>query len=133
MMFLPSVHRKSRSQEETTVDPATLRGLVPPVRASVRCLPLSRLEGPYPSLFTPPRVTPHRGCVSSDAPWRTFPSAMMLSDACHPELTWSEATRGSSLAMAHIDPVNSQAMATVTTWACLPRGTRHRYRLHRLT
>ena len=23
-------------------------------------------------LLTPPRVTPHRGCVSSDAPWQTF-------------------------------------------------------------
>src|SRR5262245_4958878 len=50
-MFLPflhlidSVHRKSRSQEETTVDPADIRGLAPTFLASVGCLPRSRHEG----------------------------------------------------------------------------------------
>jgi hypothetical protein len=49
---LSLVYRKSRSQEDTTVDHADVRGLAPTLRASVGCLPLSRelfetqLEGP---------------------------------------------------------------------------------------
>src|SRR4249920_1283270 len=35
-------HEKRRSQEETTVDPAALRGLGTTFLASVGCLPLSR-------------------------------------------------------------------------------------------
>src|SRR5215813_11642509 len=65
-----SVHRKSRSQENTTVAPAALRGLAPTFRASVGCQPRSRLEYPHTSLRTLPRVTPHRGCVSPDARWK---------------------------------------------------------------
>jgi hypothetical protein len=42
---LSSGHRKSRSQEETTVDHAAIRGLAPTFRGSVGCLPLSRPEG----------------------------------------------------------------------------------------
>jgi len=42
---IDSVHRKSRSQEETTVDPADIRGLAPTFLASVGCLPRSRHEG----------------------------------------------------------------------------------------
>jgi hypothetical protein len=47
--FLSSVHRKSRSQEETTVDPAAIRGLATTLLASVGCLPLSRLACPLPA------------------------------------------------------------------------------------
>jgi hypothetical protein len=39
-------HRKRRSQEDATVDPAALRGLAPTFLASVGCLPRSRLECP---------------------------------------------------------------------------------------
>jgi threonine/homoserine/homoserine lactone efflux protein len=47
--FLSSVHRKSRSQHYATGDPAARRGLVTTFRASVGCLPLSRLECPVPA------------------------------------------------------------------------------------
>ena len=49
-----------------TVDPADIRGLATTLRASVGCLPRSRHEGCLTSLFTPSRVTPHRGCASAD-------------------------------------------------------------------
>jgi hypothetical protein len=49
MIFLSSVHRKSRSQSDPTVDPAAIRGLATTVLASVGCLPLSRLECPLPA------------------------------------------------------------------------------------
>jgi hypothetical protein len=42
-------HRKRRSQEETTVDHADIRGLGTTLLASVGCLPRSRHEG----LFQP--------------------------------------------------------------------------------
>src|SRR5215813_4658933 len=45
LVLLSFVHRKSRSQEDTTVDPAALRGLAPTFLASVGCLPRSRHEG----------------------------------------------------------------------------------------
>jgi hypothetical protein len=44
-VLLDSVHRKSRSQEETTVDPAASRGLAPTFLASVGGRPRSRHEG----------------------------------------------------------------------------------------
>ena len=40
-----TVHRKSRGQEETTVDHAAIRGWGTTLLASVGCLPLSRHEG----------------------------------------------------------------------------------------
>src|SRR5262252_2992160 len=49
LVLLSFVHRKSRSQEETTVDLAALRGLATTLLASVGCLPRSRHEG----LFQP--------------------------------------------------------------------------------
>src|SRR5687767_5355778 len=36
-------------------------------------------------------------------------------------LLWSEGVTGTSLAMAHMKPASSRAMATVTTLACFPR------------
>src|SRR5262249_38506834 len=45
--LLSSVPRQSRSQEETTVDPAALRGLAPTFLASVGCRPRSRHEYPF--------------------------------------------------------------------------------------
>jgi hypothetical protein len=44
MLFLPVVHQKSRSWEETTVDPADIRGLGTTLLASVGYLPHSREE-----------------------------------------------------------------------------------------
>jgi hypothetical protein len=38
-------HRQRRSQEDTPVEPAAIRGLAPTVLASVGCLPRSRHEG----------------------------------------------------------------------------------------
>jgi len=49
-VLLNFVHRKSRSQEETTVEPAAIRGLATTLRASVECLPRSRHEGLCPPL-----------------------------------------------------------------------------------
>jgi hypothetical protein len=47
-VLLFCVHWKSRSQEDTTVDHAALRGLGTPFRGSVGGLPRSRLEGCLP-------------------------------------------------------------------------------------
>ena len=44
LMFFPLSHRKSRSQEDTTVDHAAIRGLAPTFLASVGCLPHARDE-----------------------------------------------------------------------------------------
>jgi hypothetical protein len=43
-------HRQRRSQEETTVAPAAIRGLVTTFLASVGCLPRSRHEGMFQPL-----------------------------------------------------------------------------------
>jgi hypothetical protein len=48
-VLLSFVPRKSRSQEETTVAPAAIRGLAPTFRASVGCRPRSRPEGLWQS------------------------------------------------------------------------------------
>jgi hypothetical protein len=40
---------------------------------------------------------------------------------------------GICLAMAHLNPSNSRAIATTTWFACLPRALSRRYRLHSLT
>ena len=47
IMFFPLLSRKSRSQEDTTVDHADIRGLVPTFLASVGCLPHSRNESTF--------------------------------------------------------------------------------------
>jgi hypothetical protein len=47
IMFFPLLYRKSRSQEDPTVDPADIRGLAPTLRASVGCLPQSRDESTF--------------------------------------------------------------------------------------
>ena len=46
LIFLPGhfIHRKSRSQSDTTVDHADIRGVATTLRASVGCLPHSRDE-----------------------------------------------------------------------------------------
>src|SRR5215510_2689696 len=48
----------------TTVDHADIRGLATTLLVSVRCLPRSRNEDF--NLLTPSRVTPYRGCISSN-------------------------------------------------------------------
>src|SRR5215471_10161936 len=48
----------------TTVDHADIRGLATTFLVSVRCLPRSRNEDL--NLLTPSRVTPYRGCISSN-------------------------------------------------------------------
>jgi hypothetical protein len=63
-VFLSFVHRKSRSQEDTTVNLAAIRGLMTTFLVSVGFLPQSRDEHPC----GPPNAaegTPHRGCASS--------------------------------------------------------------------
>ena len=57
-VLLYGVHRKSRGQEETTVDPAALRGLGTTFLGSVGCLPRSRPEG-----FLQP-LTAIEGCTT---------------------------------------------------------------------
>jgi hypothetical protein len=49
----------------TTVEHADIRGWAPTLLVAVRCLPRSRHEDF--TLFTPSRVTPYRGCISSNA------------------------------------------------------------------
>src|SRR5215471_8453546 len=56
-VLLSCVHRKRRSQEETTVDPADIRGLAPTFLASVGCLPRSRHEGFFQPLHAVERCT----------------------------------------------------------------------------
>ena len=46
MYFSPCVHQKRRSQQYATVDPAAIRGVGATFRASVGCLPHSRLACP---------------------------------------------------------------------------------------
>jgi hypothetical protein len=64
-------HRRRRSQSETTVDPADIRGLVPP---DVRPSGVGLALGPRVSCrrFTPSRVTPHRSRASTDGRLKTF-------------------------------------------------------------
>jgi|RhiMethySRZTD1v2_1073278.scaffolds.fasta_scaffold1508766_1 hypothetical protein len=50
LALLSFVHWQSRSQEDTTAEPAALRGLGTTVLASVGCLPRSRHEGFLPPL-----------------------------------------------------------------------------------
>jgi hypothetical protein len=79
-------------------------------------------------LFTPSRVAPPRGGASSTrhgtpAGWRV---------QCRP----SEAMDGvidTCWAMAPRKPASSRAMATTTGWACVPRASRRRERLHSRT
>jgi hypothetical protein len=70
--FLSFVHWKSRSQKDTTIDPAAIRGLMTTFLASVGCLPQSRDEHPC-GLPNAAGVTLHRGCASSHGRWQ--PSA----------------------------------------------------------
>src|SRR5919108_3986861 len=46
---------------------------------------------------------------------------------------WSYGVTETCLAMAHIKPASSRAMATTTWLACLPRAIRYRKRLHSRT
>jgi hypothetical protein len=50
-----------------------------------------------------------------------------------PSVFWPYGVTGTSLAMAHIKPTSSRAIATVTTLACVPFATSRRERLHSLT
>jgi hypothetical protein len=121
----PLVHRKRRSQQYATVDPADIRGLGTTLLVSVGCLPHSRLEYPVQASERR-RGLHHTGAASLPMHLGTFPSCMFLSHAYHQEPSWAYAMSGTSLAMAHMKPVSSRAMATVTTLACLPRATRRR-------
>ena len=42
----------------------------------------------------------------------------LLRETYNREPSWSDGFTGTSVAMAHRNPVSSRAMATVTTWAC---------------
>src|SRR5262249_334805 len=113
-----SRYRKSRSQEETTVDPAAIRGLVPPdlcPSGACRHLGPRRPEG----LGTPSRVAPHRGGVSSETRW--YSAAFWRSGVCPDGVT------GTSVAMAHRKPISARARATTPWCTFFPRASRGRY------
>jgi hypothetical protein len=59
-------------------------------------------------LITPPRVTPHRGCVSSDRGWQP----LMCASTRRPLYAFGDPA--TCLAMAHMKALNSRAMATTT-------------------
>src|SRR5262245_13310924 len=120
MMFLSSVQRQSRSQQYATVDPADIRGLATTLLASVGCLPLSRLE--YPVVASERRRGLHQTGAASLPLHVGKPSEYGVKSA----LCWAYGVMETSLAMAHMKPASSRAMATVTTLACLPRDTRRR-------
>jgi hypothetical protein len=63
MIVFTFAHEKRRSQEETTVDPAALRGVGTPFLASVGCLPPSRDE--YPRRVSERRRGLHRTGAAS--------------------------------------------------------------------
>ena len=79
-------------------------------------------------LVTPSRVAPHRGCASAarrgkpSAVWGQWPALVGLTVSLEPVC-----------AMAQIKPASSRAMATTTGFACLPRASKRRARVHRRT
>jgi hypothetical protein len=80
------------------------------------------------SLFTPSRVAPHRGCASSDRCGKLGALLVQWRSVC-----WTYGVIGTCLAIAHIKPTSSRAIATTTWLACFPRAIRRRKRLHSRT
>jgi hypothetical protein len=117
LFFAPGVHQQRRSQHDAPVEPAASRGLGPPFRASVGCLPHARLERPgrasercrggHHTGAAP--LLRHIGTLlrSGDRGERSL--RLML----RPDAVWQWPT---------CTP-RARAMATVTRCACLPRTT----------
>ena len=90
---------------------------VPPdLRPSGACLTLGT-SMPV-GLLTPTRVAPHRGGVSSDARWKLATLFVQW-----PSVLWTYGVTVTSLAMAHMKPTSSRAIATTTWFACFPRAS----------
>ena len=72
--LVPCLSRKSRRQEDTTVDQAASRGLVPTFRVSVGCLPHARAERPLRPPHAAAGSTPpgRRLCRETEARWRAL-------------------------------------------------------------
>jgi hypothetical protein len=123
--FFSLVSRKSRSQEETTVAHAALRGWAPPFRASVGGLPQARDEHPLRPRHaaagdpTPglrrcrERVETAHTCASTRRPLSAFGGT------------------GTCWAIAHRPALHARAMATTTCVALLPCAMRGRSRWQR--
>src|SRR5262252_6273656 len=108
-VLLVCVHRKSRSQQYTTVDHADIRGLGTTLLASVGCLPRSRHEGLFQPLnaiegYTKPGPRLCRWTIKN----RVTMAAGLAMVSCY-------GVSATSWAMAHIHALRSRAMAT-TTW-----------------
>jgi hypothetical protein len=79
-------------------------------------------------LVTPTRVAPHRGGVSADPRGKLAPVCGQW-----PSVWWTDGVTVTSLAMAHLKPTSSRAIATTTWFACLPRARSVRSRWHSRT
>src|SRR5262245_43551106 len=109
LMFFPlvsSIGRAGASKTRRLITLISVGWLPPYFHPSVACLILGT-RVPF-GLITPPRVTPNRGCVSSDRGWKllTCASTRRPLYACGDPAT--------CLAMAHMKALNSRAMATTT-------------------
>jgi len=114
--------RKSRSQEETTVDHAAIRGLGLTFLASVGCLPHSRdARTCGPRHAAAGDTTPGRRLCRE----RWDPSQAGASPRC-PLYPFGAPAPG--VAMAPMQARPARAMATTTGLACLPVAMRWRYR-----
>src|ERR671922_1522225 len=102
-------------------------GWVPPdLRPSGACLDLgTRVSF---SLLTPSRVAPNRGCASSDRHGK--PAVLLVQGRA---VCGTYGVTGTCLAIAHIKPTSSRAIATTTWLAFFPRAIRRRKRLHSRT
>jgi hypothetical protein len=112
IMLLALVPRQRRSQEQPTVDPADIRGLVPPdFSPSGAC----RTRGARVACrrFTPSRGAPHRGCGASMQVGTPAQSGLQW-----PSVKSPQRVTGTALAMAHIQPTNARAIVTTTWLAC---------------
>src|SRR5712691_6801742 len=102
------IYRKSRSQEDTTVDHADIRGLAPTFLASVGCLPHARDERTLRPL--------HAAEGYTTPGLRLFRERLATSKVCASTRRHLSAFGGTvtCLAMAHMQARNSRTMATTT-------------------
>ena len=112
--IFPFIYRKSRIQEDTTVDHADIRGLVPTFLASVGCLPPSRDESTFRPL--------HAAEGSTTPGLRLFRERLETLQACASTRRhlYAVGDPAPCLAMAHRKARNARAMATTTCLALLP-------------
>ena len=102
--MVQAVQRQRRSQEDTTVEHAAIRGLAPTGRVSVGCLPQSRPAGACRSLHA----------VEGDTIRGLRPVRWDALLRCS-RTSWAfEGIRGTALALVHRQAISSLAMATTT-------------------